>query len=127
MKIAALYAACYPVRTACRLVGAALTALALSSVLAQTPPPRPTAAPATPAAAPTAPGGDRSIERIRTEDAGSRIDELRVGGETQQIIVQPKTAVPPYEVKPAEGARGTAPSTGNSDTNGSRVWNLFKF
>ena len=123
MKIASRY----PVRTACRLVGAALTALALSSVLAQTPPPRPTAAPAMPAVAPKAQGGERSIERIRTEDAGSRIDELRVGGETQQIIVQPKTAVPPYEVKPAEGARGTAPSTGNSDTNGSRVWNLFKF
>ncbi|MEP6972427.1 MAG: hypothetical protein ABJA49_18405, partial [Betaproteobacteria bacterium] len=26
---------------------------------------------------------DRRIERIQIEDAGSRIDELRVGGETQ--------------------------------------------
>jgi hypothetical protein len=70
---------------------------------------------------------DRSIERIRTEDAGSRIDELRVGGETQQITVQPKLPVPSYEVRPAGSARGNPPASGNSDTNGSRVWNLFKF
>ncbi|MCZ8286838.1 MAG: hypothetical protein O9353_15395, partial [Bacteroidia bacterium] len=33
-----------------------------------------------------APAGrpDKAIQRIRTEDAGTRIDELRVGGETQQ-------------------------------------------
>ena len=97
--------------------------LAFSAVLAQTQLVRPAGTPDAPAAA----GGERSIERIRTEDAGSRIDELRVGGETQQITVQPKTAVPAYEVKPAEGARGTAPATGNSDTNGSRVWNIFRF
>jgi hypothetical protein len=123
MKIAARH----PVCTACRLVGAAWAALALSSVLAQSPPPRPAAVPGTAASAPDAAGGERTTERIRTEDAGSRIDELRVGGETQQITVQPKTDVPAYEVNPAEGARGSAPSNRNNDTNGSRVWNLFRF
>lgn len=86
---------------------------------------------AAPAGAPPAgtasTGSERAIERIRTEDAGSRIDELRVGGETQQITVQPKLPVPSYEIKPAEGARGNAPATGSNDTNGSRVWNIFKF
>ncbi|UUZ75122.1 hypothetical protein LP414_24455 [Polaromonas sp. P1(28)-13] len=70
---------------------------------------------------------NQAIQRIRTEDAGSRIDELRVGGETKQITVQPKTNVPAYEVKPAEGARGSAPAATNNDTNGSRVWNVLKF
>lgn len=70
---------------------------------------------------------DQKIERIRNEDATTRIDELRVGGQTQQITVQPKTGGAAYEVKPAEGARGTAPGTTSNDTNGSRVWNVFKF
>lgn len=95
----------------------------------------PAAAPAkavatTPADAPAPSGAgkaNQTIKRIRTEDGGSRIDELRVGGETQQITVQPKTDVPAYEVKPAEGARGTAPAAAGSETNGKRVWNFFKF
>ena len=112
-------------RALCGLTAALLAALAFSAVLAQTPAPLPAATAGAPASG--AAGGERSIERIRIEDAGSRIDELRVGGETQQITVQPKTAVPAYEVKPAEGARGNAPASGTSDTNGSRVWNIFKF
>ena len=72
---------------------------------------------------------DQAIERIRTEDAGSRIDEVRVGGETQNITVQPKTGgnAPAYEVKPPDSARGNAPSRSTGDTHGSRVWNIFKF
>jgi hypothetical protein len=107
------------------LIAAALAALPLAAALAQ--------APATPAAAAKveapAPSGrpDQAIQRIRTEDAGTRIDELRVGGETQQITVQPKTGGPAYEVKPAEGARGAAPAATSNDTNGSRVWNVLKF
>lgn len=72
---------------------------------------------------------EQAIQRIRTEDAGTRIDELRVGGETQSITVQPKTGqnTPPYEVKPAESAKGNPPSPSSGDTNGSRVWNVLKF
>jgi hypothetical protein len=106
------------------LLGASAAAMPLTAAIAQTP-----AAAAQPAsaAAPSPGGTDRTIQRIRNEDAGSRIDELRVGGETQQITVQPKAPVPAYEVKPAEGARGNAPASGSNDTNGSRVWNVFKF
>ena len=121
-------------KTALRpLLAAVIAALPLAAVMAQTQTPSPAklAPPVRPEAAPGAPSkpgrGDPIIERIRTEDAGSRIDELRVGGETRQIAVQPKTTVPAYEVKPAEGARGTPPPTTSNDTNGSRVWNFFKF
>ncbi|MBC7444756.1 MAG: hypothetical protein H7273_04680 [Polaromonas sp.] len=98
------------------LIAAALAALPLAAAVAQTAAPVPAAAQA-----------DKKIERIRTEDAGARIDELRVGGETQHITVQPKTGGAAYEVKPAEGARGAAPAAASSDTNGSRVWNVLKF
>jgi hypothetical protein len=68
---------------------------------------------------------DQQIERIRTQDAGSRIDELRVGGETQSITVQPAANVPAYEVKPTDTSRaGSASDTGST---GSRFWNVFKF
>ena len=112
------------------IFAAVIAALPLAAVMAQTQAPSPgkPAAPVRVESPPTAPGrGDPTIERIRTEDAGSRIDELRVGGETKQISVQPKAAVPAYEVKPPEGARGTPPPATSNDTNGSRVWNFFKF
>ena len=108
-------------KTALRsLFAAALAVLPLAEAAAQTPVPA-----AAPQAKPARP--DKKIERIRTEDAGTRIDELRVGGETQQITVQPKTGGAAYEVKPAEGARGAAPAASSSDTNGARVWNVLKF
>ena len=81
-------------------------------------PPTPVPAPALPADATPA---DQRIERIRVEDEGSRIDELRVGGETKQITVQPKVGnLPAYEVQPhkLEGADGS---------NGRRVWRAFQF
>ena len=91
---------------------------------------------ATPATAQTqstlpAPTGrpDQTIQLIRTEDAGSRIDEVRVGGQTQSITVQPKVVdnLPAYEVKPLNSARGPASPNPNSDTTGARVWNVLKF
>jgi hypothetical protein len=91
-----------------------------------------TALAAAPVAVATLPGtnpvGKRpepSIQRIRTEDAGSRIDEVRVGGETQSITVQPKANVPAYEVLPTDG--GTAPSATGTGSSGKRVWNVLSF
>lgn len=107
------------------LLAAALAALPLAAAVAQTQTP---AAAEKKEAAPARTGRpDKAIKRIHTEDAGTSIDELRVGGETQQIVVKPKTGGPAYEVKPAEGARGAAPAAGSGDTNGSRVWNVLKF
>ena len=70
---------------------------------------------------------DQRIEHIRIEDEGSRIDELRVGGQTQSITVQPKVGnMPEYEVQPSDGVRNRPRNGAETDT-GSRVWNLKKF
>lgn len=70
---------------------------------------------------------DPRIEHIRVEDEGSRIDELRVGGQTQSITVQPKVGnMPEYEVQPSDGVRNRPRNGAETDT-GSRVWNLKKF
>lgn len=48
---------------------------------------------------------EKRTERIRIEDAGARIDELRVGGETLSITVQPKGGMPAYQIAPTSGER----------------------
>ena len=72
---------------------------------------------------------NQRTERIRVEDGGSRIDELRVGGQTQTISVQPKTgSMPSYEVQSPDGARSRAGSnSGAETTTAPRVWNVLKF
>ena len=71
---------------------------------------------------------NQKIENIHVEDNGARVDEVRYGGQTQSITVQPKANVPAYEVLPNDGGRerqGQA-ETGSSGI-GARVWNLLKF
>ena len=70
---------------------------------------------------------DQRTERIRVEDGGSRVDELRVGGQTQSITVQPKVGtLPEYEVQPSDGVRNRS-RNGSESTTGARVWNVMKF
>ena len=79
-------------------------------------------------AAPEPASRNQKIEHIRVEDSGARVDEVRYGGQTQSITVQPKANVPSYEVLPNYGGRdrqGQA-ETGNGG-NGPRVWNVLKF
>jgi hypothetical protein len=45
------------------------------------------------------------VEYLQVEDAGARIDEVRVGGQTQSITVQPKDGMPAYQVAPKTGER----------------------
>lgn len=115
-----------------------LLSLAASSVLAQNPTPAPAASTAPAAAAEqTAPdtarpeGRDRTnqrVEHIHVEDGGSRVDELRVGGQTRSITVQPKVGdMPSYEVQSNDGARSSRNRGDGDGTNGTRVWNLKKF
>lgn len=74
------------------------------------------------------PRKNQKIERIRVEDAGNRIDEVRVGGQTQSITVQPKAGVPAYEVPPGDMARSRpADSREGFAGKSQRVWNLFNF
>jgi hypothetical protein len=72
---------------------------------------------------------NQRTERIRVEDEGSRVDELRVGGQTQTISVQPKAAnMPGYEVQSPDGARSRVGSNSGAETNTApRVWNVLKF
>ena len=79
---------------------------------------------------PAAPGRrNQKIERIVHEDSGSRIEELRVGGQTQNITVQPKAEVPEYQVEPANMARQRERQdrSGSSETGGTRSWTVLKF
>lgn len=78
------------------------------------------------------PTGDRQnqrVERIQIEDEGSRVNELRVGGQTRSITVQPKVgSMPEYEVQSSDGARSRAGSRSGAETvTGPRVWNLGRF
>lgn len=79
-------------------------------------------APAAPTAREAAPADRHSqrVEHIQLEDAGSRVDEVRSGGETRRITVQPKAEVPPYEVQPA-GALNREAGPGAA---GRRVWKI---
>jgi hypothetical protein len=79
------------------------------------------------------PAGDprrnQKVERIQHEDASNRIDEVRVGGQTQSISVQPKGEAPGYEIQPTDMLR-TRPADhreGLSGATGQRVWNVFRF
>jgi hypothetical protein len=48
---------------------------------------------------------EQRTERIHVEDAAASIDELRIGGETRSIKVQPKGGMPAYEISPGNGER----------------------
>jgi hypothetical protein len=77
---------------------------------------------------PLDPKKNQKIERIVVEDAGSRVDELRVGGETKSITVQPKAAVPAYEMLPNDLARTRPADRRDGMSSGTqRVWNVLGF
>ena len=106
-------------------LGLALGAAAMSSAWAQ----------AASASAPAAPVEreatqlDRRTQRvdhIRVEDAGSRVDEVRAGGQTQSITVQPKAAVPAYDVQPADVTRPAAAESAPGSA-GQRTWKVLSF
>lgn len=104
-----------------------LLTLAASSVLAQNPTPAPAADAAQTEPAPRDRAQQR-VERIHIEDGGSRVDELRIGGQTRNITVQPKVGdMPSYEVQSNDGARSSRNRGDGDGTNGTRVWNLKQF
>ncbi|MFY7904711.1 MAG: hypothetical protein ACOVO0_01120 [Burkholderiaceae bacterium] len=74
---------------------------------------------------------DLRVERITHEDAGSRVDEVRVGGVTRQIDVQTKSGLPGYQIQPSATAQGSATPagerTGSQGSSGRASWRLFNF
>ncbi|MGY8904252.1 MAG: hypothetical protein ACKVIH_06865 [Burkholderiales bacterium] len=80
----------------------------------------------------TSPGlydaGTQRIERIRIEDGGSRVDELRYGGVVERIVVQPKFDVPAYEILPNDKVTSRPRGRdGAPPTHAQRVWNVLGF
>ena len=82
-----------------------------------------------PAESPAAERAPRDrIERITTEDALTRIDELRVDGQTQSIQVQPKNGAPAYEIQPRGAANTPGETAGRPSGNSGRSsWRLVNF
>ena len=72
---------------------------------------------------------NQRVERIHVEDGGAAIDEVRYGGQTQSITVQPKANVPEYESQPTDLSRSRPADhrDGMSNATGQRVWNVLKF
>jgi starvation-inducible outer membrane lipoprotein len=101
-------------RLSCLLIALGLAATAAA---AQTPAERPD------------PRKNQKIERIRVEDSANRVDELRVGGQTQNITVQPKGKAPSYEIQPTDLSRSRPADNrdGMSAATGKRVWNIGSF
>ena len=66
------------------------------------------------------------VQHIRVEDAGSRVDEVRAGGETRSITVQPKANVPAYDVRPADVTRPPNPEAAPGSP-GPRTWKILNF
>ena len=74
------------------------------------------------------PRKNQKIEQIRTEDQGNRIDEVRVGGQTQSVTVQPKNGAPAYELQPNDQARSRpSDSRDGFAERKQRVWNVLGF
>lgn len=69
------------------------------------------------------------VERRVVEDEGVRIEELRVRGQTQRIVVHPKKGVlRAYEVLPLEGGRDPSQTrNGQPGAAGKRVWQVLSF
>ncbi len=86
----------------------------------------------TPAAAPTKPEPPKSVEQ-RTErivhmDGGSRVEELRVGGETRRIDVETRGVVPGYQVAPQTGNQAPDAGLGSRAGGAGRSsWRLLNF
>jgi hypothetical protein len=98
------------------LVGAAAMAQAQTPATAQ------------PVPAESAPvARSEQIERITHEDALSRVDELRVGGQTRSIEVTPKNGAPAYEIAPAPGGADLSEGSSSNGSTGKSRWRIFNF
>ena len=73
--------------------------------------------------------GEPDVKRTVIEDDGARIEELRVRGEAQRIVVSPKFGIrKSYEIMTGDGARDAFDGTGGARSSaGKRVWNVLQF
>lgn len=75
--------------------------------------------------------GDKTsqrIERIQINEPGAKIDELRVGGQTQNIRVKPAGGLPAYNVAPPNSQpRDVQAPDQRPGSTGPRTWKLLDF
>ncbi len=74
-------------------------------------------------------GGEPDVRRTVIEDKGSRIDELKVRGQTRRITVTPKVGpTKSYEIITGDASQDNGPGTGGARSAvGKRVWNVLAF
>jgi Protein of unknown function (DUF2782) len=82
---------------------------------------------AVPAAA--AERGEPNVRYTLIEDDGSKIDELRVRGQLQHVVVTPKVGTTKsYEIIISRSGRDPVDGTGGANSAaGKRVWNVLNF
>lgn len=90
--------------------------------------PAATPAPPVAVAAPAEPG-EPNVKHTVIEDNGSKIDELKVRGQTQHVVVTPKVGLTkPYEIIISPTGRDAFDGTGGArGAAGKRVWNVLNF
>ena len=69
------------------------------------------------------------VQQIVVEDDHTRVEELRVRGQTQKVTVQPKNSkAPAYEIIMGDGSRELSPNASSTrGAAGQRVWRLLDF
>ncbi len=77
----------------------------------------------------TAARTEPNVKLTVIEDEGARIEELRVRGQAQRIVVAPKVGPKGrYEIVTGDGSRDPSDSvTGARGAVGQRVWNVLSF
>jgi hypothetical protein len=73
--------------------------------------------------------GEPQVQRSVVEDGGSRVEELRVRGNTTRISVTPKVGgTLPYEILTEDGSRDVSDGlSGSRGAAGKRVWRVLSF
>lgn len=70
---------------------------------------------------------DPSVQETVVEDDNARIDELKVRGRSQRIVVKPKNG-PAYEIiPPGSGPNISQGARGSNGAVGKRVWPVLSF
>lgn len=74
-------------------------------------------------------GGEPNVRRTVIEDNGSKIEELRIRGQTQRITVTPKIGPKKrYDIITGDASRDSTYGTGGArDAVGKRVWDVLDF
>lgn len=75
------------------------------------------------------PYGEPNVKFSVVEDEGAKIEELRVRGQIQRIVVTPKVGLKKsYEIITGDPSHPAADGTGGApDATGKRVWNVLNF